>query len=247
MLTIVWSTPRTGSTWYSQYLYQQLNTDRAVFLKQFLNQWHMNSYGKRGNSDLLYAFEPGAMFEDWYLEPLSNKIKSRLKFTERTKSLEQEELHRINLIEKHNFEKYPIVMHHHINPMTERAYRYLKNKASINIFLYRESLIDQLASYVVAISQQKFVLAPNEKPVAITNAEIPLHHLEHIYDRIRDWYRLDKTDCEVVKYEDLDFSVSNHTQKQNVVKPIDQVSETMRLKIYELNEHFTFFRKNKIA
>jgi len=207
----------------------------------------MNSYGKRGKSDLLYAFEPGAVFEDWYIEPLSSKIKSRLKLSERTRNLEEEELYRISLLEKHNFDKYPVVMHHHVNPMTERAYRYLKNKASRNIFLYRESLIDQLASYVVAISQQKFVLAPNEKPKIATNAEIPLDQLTHVYDRIRSWYRLDKTDCEVVKYEDLDFSISNHTQKQNIVKPIDQVSETMRLKIYELNDHFTFFRKNKTA
>jgi hypothetical protein len=248
MLTVLWSTPRTGSTWYSQCIIENLKKQNrnTIHLRQYFNKFHLSSY-IGDSTDLIYEYDKSCSYIKYQLEPLSKKIVYRSVRDERKLNQNEEELYRISLLEKTNLKRYPIFISQHVKPMNTSTYLYLKNKADKNIFIYRENLVDQLASYVVAMSQKKFVLSENERPKPVHDAEIPLSYLEDVYDRIKYWHILDKSGCEVVKYEDIDFSLGNYTKKQNDIKPIDQVSSAMKDKICELNEHFKTFRKNKIS
>lgn len=245
MLTVLWSTPRTGSTWYSEYLYDKLlATNRhTIFLRQFLNDFHMRGYGKNKLPDLLYQYEYGARYDEFYIEPLGKKIQSKLIFDKRWRTVQQEEDYRIGLLEKHNFKKYPILLHQHVSPMTVKAYSYLRTKAERNIFLYRRNFIDQMSSYALAMHTSIFrKRGPNHVIPVLQDVTVDRQLLRNLSDRIKEFYLYDKTGCEVVYYEDINFSEKKNTEKQNKVNPFDQLSYQTKLDILELNEDFENFK-----
>lgn len=245
MLTVLWSTPRTGSTYYTHYLYSLLRQEnsKTYFLRQYLNKFHLNSYTKVNVNDLVYEYDSECSYIQYYIDPLSKKISSNSIHEQRKLDSSTEEAYRIGLLEKTNLEKYPILISQHVQPMSPDSYYYLKNKANRNIFIYRENFIDQLASYVVAVSTQTFHYTKTTRPV--TNAEIEFAWLENLSSRIKHWHTLDKTNCEIVKYEDIKFDDSIGTKKQHDVKPIHQVSTKTYNKIMELNENFQNFLQSR--
>lgn len=243
MLTVLWSTPRTGSTWYAQYLYNKLLIDNktTVFLRQYLNKFQFETYYLPNQHNEIYTYDPRCYYRQYFLEPLGKKITSKQIFSERILDTSHEEAYRIWLLEKANLKKFPLFIHQHVMPMNKDTYFYLKNKATKNVYLYRENFIDQAASYVVATFTNKFRRAKNEDPIIVENAEIEDGRLEYLLERIKYWHSLDKTNCEVIKYEDIDFSKNDYTAKQNIVKPIEQVSKNIYDKILELNNEYQDF------
>lgn len=243
MLTVIWSTPRTGSTWYSHNLYNQVKVDNpyCIFLRQYLNKFNLDTYNKHGIKDFVKPFEQGCFFTDYYIDNFSKKILFKPVSHERVRNLHEEEAYRIGLLEKANIQKFPIIIHQHVSPMSIDAYYYLKNKADKNIYLYRENMVDQLASYVVAVYTQKFRRDIHSKITTVTDAEISKQQLIELCERIKYWHKLDKTDCEVIKFEDIPFNDAGQLQKQHSVKPINQVSNNMRDLIFDLDSKFQEF------
>ena len=243
MLTVLWSTPRTGSTYYSSYLLSHYKKENIniTHLRQYFNKFHLDSYIKENEPDLVYQYDTNCYYTEYYLQPLSNRILHRVVRNKRKLDRIFEESHRISLLEKTNLQKFPVFISQHVQPMSKDTFYYLKNKATRNIFLYRENFVDQLASYVVALSTKKFQKTKNVEIEPVTNAEIDLGWLDDVTSRIKYWHTIDKTGCEVIKYEDIKFDDSIAIKKQHEVKPIEQVSSRTYDKIMTLNEGFQLF------
>lgn len=244
MLTVLWSTPRTGSTWYSYYLYEQLSDSnkKVTFLRQYLNEFHIKSYIKNGDPDLLMTFEPYSYYLEYYLDPLAKRILTKNLFEPRWRTTIQEEDYRIKLLESHNLKKFPTLIHQHVSPMSIKSYSYLRNKADRNIFLYRRNFIDQVSSYALAMHTSIFrKQGPQHNIPVLQNVTVDRQLLSGLTERIKDFYMYDKTGCEVLYYEDIDFTKRKNTEKQNKVRPFDQLSDQTKLDILELNEEFMKF------
>lgn len=247
MLTVLWSTPRTGSTYYSSYLLSQYNKENinVTFLRQYFNKFHLDSYLKNDYPDLVYQYQEGCYYLEYFLQPLGNKILYKFVSGKRKLDCVYEETHRINILEKSNLKKFPVFISQHVQPMSKDTFYYLKNKANRNIFIYRENFIDQLASYVVALATNKFQKVNDSIIEPVTNAEIDLGWLDDLTSRIKYWHTIDKTGCEIVKYEDLEFDNSIMIKKLHTIKPIEQVSSQTYDKIMKLNEDFQLFLQSK--
>lgn len=245
MLTVLWSTPRTGSTWYSHYLYEQLSDSnkRVTFLRQYLNEFHLRSYIKNGDPDLLMSFEPYAFYVEYYLDPLAKKILTKNIYDSRWRNLQQEEDYRIKLLDLQNIKKFPVLIHQHVSPMSIKSYSYLRSKADRNIFLYRRNFIDQVSSYALAMHTSIFrKQGPQQKVPVLKNVTVDRQLLKNLSNRIKEFYTHDKTGCETIYYEDIDFSKRKNTEKLNKVRPFDQLSDQTKLDILELNEDFENFK-----
>lgn len=246
MLTVLWSTPRTGSTYYSKYLLSKYKKEypSIVFLRQYLNKFHFSSYIKPNESDLVYKYDNNCYYINYQLDGLSKKITYKSVYGKRKLDSANEEAYRVQLLENTNLDKFPIFISQHVMPMSKDTYYYLKHKADKNIFIYRENFIDQLASYVVAISTKKFQKI-NDTYTPVTNAEIDPGWLDDLASRIQYWHTLDKTGCEIIKYEDIEFDESIDIKKQHEIKPINQVSTQTYDKIMKLNEKMQVFLQSK--
>ena len=247
MLTVLWSTPRTGSTYYSSYLLSEYNKQypNITFLRQYFNKFHLNSYIKTEESDLVYDYDPKCFYMHYYLQAFSNRIMHKFVYEKRNLDSTSEEAYRIVLLEKTNLKKYPVFISQHIQPMSKDTFYYLKYKANRNIFIYRENFIDQLASYVVAMHTKTYRKTEKTKINPVTDAEIDLGWLDDLASRIKYWHTIDKTGCEVIKYEDIKFDDSISIKKQHDVKPINQVSQKTYDTIMKLNDGFQLFLESK--
>jgi len=240
MLTVLWSTPRSGSNWYGHYLINQLPEKNVTYLKQYFGKYHLYSYQKHYSQELFYEYEKGMFYKEYYLDHFMKQIQTRIVSNKRKLNAAQEEAHRISLLDKHNLSKYPVLISQHVKNINTDTYYYLKNKATKNIYLYRENIVDQLASYVVAMYTNRFV-SNYESNEIITDAEIDVGSLDDLYYRILHWHMLDKKGCEIIKYEDLDFSTESKIKKRYSAKCIDMVSEKMKEKIFEYAENYKAF------
>jgi hypothetical protein len=240
MLTVIWSTPRTGSNWYSNYLINKTQGKNITYLRQYFGKYNLYSYQKHYSQELFYEYQRGMFYQEYYLDHFVKQIKTRIVSNKRTLNAAQEEAHRISILDKHNLEKNPVIISQHVKNIATDTYFYLRYKATKNIYLYRENIVDQLASYVVAMHTQKF-MSTYTSELPIKDAEIDIDKLDDLYYRITYWHMLDKTGCEVIKYEDLDFNTDSIIKRQHSTKCIDMVSEKMKEKILEYSENYKSF------
>lgn len=234
MIINIWSTPRTGSTWLASYISQQY--PKSLKLRQFLNEYYLKNYSIRNEKDWIYEYRPKACYKDYYIDLFSKQIKDRIVHSARLKDVIEEEKHRINLINSHNSLKWPLIIHNHVLPMSEHGYNFLKTKAERNIYLYRKNISNQLASYALGFATKIFTYQKNIKPEY--NIFVDKQILENLADRIIYWHKLDKTNCEIIAYEDLNFndSIGTLPKKQNSVAPINQLCEETVEVILELEK-----------
>ena len=243
MIVNIWSTPRTGSNWYSAYLlneYQKVNKNTFV-IHQYLNHFHLINYN--GAGDWLYEYSKGLCYPAYIFNHLKQSIELTSICKKRERDEHSEEDYRIKLFEKHNYQKNPVILHNHVAPMSSKAYNYLFSKADKNVFLYRENLIDQLSSYALAFTTK--IWKPSLNYTTQSNIDVDRNILENLYERILYWHTLDKTNCDIIKYEDLNFSQTEYKLpiKQNLTSSFDQLSEQTKNVILELNEKFNSFVK----
>jgi hypothetical protein len=226
MIVNLWSTPRSGSNWYASYLvneYQKQNK-RTIKHKHYLNYYHLkNYYG--GGGDWVYEYKSGYSHPHYYYDHLFQGIKKTNIYKERTRNIEEEESYRIELFEKHNHIKNPLILHSHFAPMSKKAYDYLYNKADRNIFLYREDFVAQMSSYALAYGTN--IWKPVQNYVVYQNVDADEGVLKHLFERIALWHQIDKSGGEIVKYEDFDFNYSGDSMptKQNKVSSFQQLSK----------------------
>jgi hypothetical protein len=243
MLINLWSTPRTSSTWYSLYLLQKLKEQnpKTILLTQFFGQHRLTSYYKPNFDNFVYQYENGCWYENYGL--IANRKIQKLPpiHSKRIRNLIEEEKYRKSLIKKHNFSDYPIIMHNHVLPMNKEIYEFLHEKATKNIFIYRENFIDQLSSYAIAYQTNNFV-EYKKKENNISNIHINYDILKNLTDRIIYWHKLDKTNCEIIKYEDIDFSNSNNLPIKQNNNSFDKLSKQTQNDTLKLQ---TYFEQNK--
>jgi len=241
MIINLWSTPRTGSNWYAAYLcneHRKVNHRTQVF-HQYLNYFHFINYSKPNHTDWVYEYEKNCSHPYYRFDHLKKSIAYSLRSGKRTKNPDEEENYRIEILEKHNHDKFPLILHNHILPMSEKSYDYLYRKADKNVFLYRENLVDQLSSY--ALAYQTTVWKPQKNLPILENIKTDEKIIKNLYDRIVYWHKLDKTNCMVVKYEDINFNNYSEIKipKQNLVKPFTQLHKDTQNYILRLNEEFS--------
>jgi hypothetical protein len=224
MIVNIWSTPRTGSNWYSAYV---LNEQKKTYpttakISQYLNYYHLINY--YGDTDWVYEYTSGGAYLHYFYDELKQSIDTKAVFQKRQRDSKDEENYRIQLLEKHNKAKFPLVFHSHVAPMTEHGYKYLFDLADKNIFLYREDIVKQMSSYALAYATKQW--KPTHIVTTYEDIEVSFDVLENLFQRILLWHKLDKTGCEVVKYEDLDFRTmtSHMPKKQNTISAFDQLS-----------------------
>lgn len=237
MIINLWSTPRTGSNWYSQYLYKKysLENSRTILYTQYLNQYHFINYIKPNYNDFVYEYENGCSFKHYTFDHLRQSISYTTKSEKRSFDSENEEKYRLELLTKHNHKKNPTIFYSHIAPMSDLAYSTLFDMADKNIFLYRKNIKRQISSYALAYGTAQY----KHSLKIYDNVIVEYNVIKNLVDRIIKWHELDKTNCEIISYEDLKFDLYTDLPKQqNKIDPFTQLSRDTQNYILQLLEYF---------
>lgn len=239
MIINLWSTPRTGSNWYCSYLAQEQEKqgNKVSIFHQYLNYFYFINYAKPNASDWVYEYSDKCTYPSYHFDILRQSVVYKHKSGKRINTPTQEEEYRINLLDKHNDTKNPLILHNHILPMSDRAYDYLFRKAHKNIFLYRENLVNQLASYALAYTTGFW--KPTKNNIVMQDVKADRVAIKNLFDRILHWHTLNKDGCQIVKYEDINFNVEGKLPtKQNVISAFSQLDIETQIYILDLEREF---------
>lgn len=246
MIINLWSTPRTGSVWYSYKLYlEYLNSNKnTILLTEPFNRWHLNIYRSIENGVIknFHEFTDGLYYDDYALDSDGNVVVNR-KFAQRSRTVEEELSHRQWLVENYNAEACTLILHNHTSPLPEGIYEKLKTSALRNIFIYRGNFVEQLSSYAVAIATKRFAKFRDFDEPVFENLEVPEQSLAELTNRILHWETLDKTNCEIVRYEDIEFALNNPDniptpRKQNITDSFLKLSTQTQRIILDLKDRY---------
>lgn len=246
MLVNLWSTPRTGSNWYSQYLYKKYSAEnkRTLLYTQYLNEYHFINYTKPNYNDFVYEYDKGCSYKSYEFDQLKEAISYVAITKQRQRNSKDEEKYRLDLLKKHNHKKNPSIFYSHVAPMSNLAYKTLYDMADKNIFLYRKDIKRQLSSYALAYGTTQY--KPHKLKV-YEDVYVNYDVIKNLVDRIIYWYNLDKTNCEIVCFENLEFGIDSSLPKQqNKIDPFTQLSLETQKHIESLLEYFNF-RVQKIS
>lgn len=238
MIVNLWSTPRTGSNWYSQYLYKKYSSEnkRTRLYAQYLNQYHFINYIKPNCTDFVYQYDYDCSYKYYTYDYLRQSISYTYKIEKRIGDSNSEEHYRLELLFKHNHIKNPTIFYSHIAPMSDLAYNTLFNMADKNVFLYRKDIKRQLSSYALAYGTAQY----KQSVKIYKDITVDYDVIKNLVDRIIKWHALDKTNCEIVCYEDLEFELhSDLPKQQNKIDPFSQLSNTTQEYILNLVDYFS--------
>jgi hypothetical protein len=155
MITNVWSTPRTGSVWYSYYL-NKIKYPNSIYINELFNKHHMTNYYMKNADGLMFAlnnYENNAYYLEYYLD--DGAINFKKIFEPRIRDSDAEEQHRYELLKNYSSDK-KTIMHNHVDPINTEIKQYLMDIAEQNYYLYRKDKRAQLGSYVIAYSTKQF-------------------------------------------------------------------------------------------
>lgn len=237
MIVNLWSTPRTGSNWYSQYLFKKYSSEnkRTQLYTQYLNQYHFINYIKPNYSDFVYEYENGCYYKYYTFDHLRQSISYTNKSEKRIYDNEHEEKYRLELLNKHNHKKNPSIFYNHIAPMSDLSYNTLFDIADKNIFLYRKDIKRQISSYTLAYGTAQY----KQSVKIYENVTVEYGVMKNLVDRIIKWHKLDKTNCEIICYEDLEFDLyADLPKQQNKIDPFTQLSSNTQEHILNLVDYF---------
>jgi hypothetical protein len=246
MIINLWSTPRTGSVWYSYKLlfdYKKANPNTILMTEPF-NKWHFNIYRKIENGVIknFHEYSDGLYYDDYELSDDGSIVANR-KFEQRVRSISQEEEHRKKLLNTYNADRCTLILHNHTSPLPIGIYDTLKRRGKRNIYIYRADFIQQLSSYAVALATKRFAKFRNIIDPEFSNLEAPTSSLKELTERILFWESLDKSECEVIKYEDIDFSLDNPNNipvphRQNITSSFEKLSVNTQKIILDLKSYY---------
>lgn len=200
MIINLWSTPRTGSVWYSYYL--QRKNIPSTLLSEMFNRYHMTLYYKISHNGRItnhHEYSQGAFYKSYYIE--NNNLKYKKVEEPRSRNTDQEEEYLISLIDQIDT-SYTYIFHNHVFPISKDIMDILMHKG-VNIFIYRKDKLAQIASYAIAYETKEFV---RFKIAEDHNQKIEISNYEPIKDlinRIKIWESLPKTN--IIAYEDIHF------------------------------------------
>ena len=70
MIINVWSTPRTGSVWYSYYL-NKIKYPNSMYINELFNKHHMKNYYMRNADGLMFSldnYEENAYYLEYFID-----------------------------------------------------------------------------------------------------------------------------------------------------------------------------------
>ena len=104
MIVNLWSTPRTGSNWYSQYLYKKYSAEnkRTLLYSQFLNYYHLINYSNPKYNDFVYEYDKDCSYKSYEFDQLKGSISHKPVAEKRLLDSDDEEKYRLKLLAKHN-------------------------------------------------------------------------------------------------------------------------------------------------
>lgn len=227
MIINLWSTPRTGSIWYSHWL--KFNHPGSMLITEMFNKLHMNMYHVQDSKGTILNFHhvvPGGFFKEYHLDD-NNYLTVRRNYGTRSRSPDQEEQYHWELIKQVNPTQV-LIVHNHVEPMAIDIKQYLLNSADKNIWICRRDRVAQLASYAVAISTRKFAEFIGTGPQDLVQ-DCDEFYLTNLLKRIQVWDQSPKNHSDIVEFEQINF--------QNLPGfPVDQnIDPTKRLSRRLLN------------
>lgn len=210
MIINLWSTPRTGSVWYSNFL--KMKYPGSILLTEMFNQYHMDMYYtmKNGRRLTAHVFSPGFCHDEY--SNVNGTITTKKIYSERTRTVVDEELYRIELFKQLD-SAITLILHNHVAPINETIKQQLIDIADKNIYIYRKDKRAQLASYAIAFSTRQFIQFFDKQETGTVD-DINCGHLENLINRIKIWDNIPKESS--IAYEDIEFfNKDNWPKKQN--------------------------------
>jgi hypothetical protein len=242
MIINLWSTPRTGSVWYSKYLSSQYQNSKII--TELFNRYHMNIYHIDVDSGRLnfheYQDNVNMYYEDYVL--LDGVISKTRIYSSRVRNIDDEEIHRLALFEKTD-PSITYILHNHVMPMNINIRQQLLNTGE-NLYIYRQDRRAQLGSYAIAIATKQFVKL-NQEPEDLTMiTSTNMQSLKDMIERIRVWDNMPKQSA--IAYENIDFTKSEISwpQKQNSNYTIKLSSDILSFIDMLVSDYETNISKN---
>lgn len=204
MIINVWSTPRTGSVWYSKNLADIL---KSRVVSEMFNPYLMDLY--RENVDGLiknhHRYVPGTYYEEYTVQDGILTVSSLVdKIRQRAPNEEMQ--YRSRLIQDLS-NKNKLVFHNHVHPIDQDIMEKLISIAEKNIWIYRKDKRAQLASYAWAFTTGVFAdfsgVEKKHRGEKLVDT-LPTQQLKNLVDRIKIWEKIDKPG-NIVAYEDINF------------------------------------------
>lgn len=200
MIINVWSTPRTGSVWYSYWL--QTQYVGSVMFNELFNKNNMNLYYYRSNSGLEnhHSYFDGCFYKDYFIQ--DEILSVRDVFDKRSRPPAAEEIYLTGLLNNCDDSR-TIIMHNHVDPIDKSVRDHLSDIAFQNIYIYRKDKKAQLYSYAIALSTRQFVAFNSSQLSDSIVPDIDPISLIRLIDRIKVWDSLEKDNT--LAYEDINF------------------------------------------
>ena len=236
MIINLWSTPRTGSVWYSYHLKDQY--PESVLSTEMFNPRHMNLYFLQNETNGSYEnfHKPvvNGFYVDYYFDT-NNFICKRKVYGVRERDIPQEEEYLFSLIKNRNANQ-TLIMHNHISPMNTNIRSYLIEQGKQNIWIFRKNKRQQLASYAIALATRQFsnFISLTSDSEQVPDCDIGL--LENLIERIKLWDSFPKTD--VIAFEDIKFYNKSGFPKDQNSDPLTRVSSRIKHIIEELVSYY---------
>jgi hypothetical protein len=217
MIINVWSTPRTGSVWYSYYL-NSIHLD-SIYVNELFNRHHMKNYYMISSDGKMFGltdYEDNAYYLEYFID--NGSINFKKVFEPRTRTVDIEEQHRFDLLKKYS-SKNKTILHNHIDPINPEIRQYLMDMSTKNYYLYRKDKRAQLGSYVIAYSTKQFgQMIKGEFTDRVDDIDPKV--LENLVDRIKTLdtilENLKDFNAEIIAYEDIEFfETDGFPRKQN--------------------------------
>lgn len=234
MIINLWSTPRTGSVWYSYHLQKKLCP--STLLTEPFNKYHMDLYYRIENGIMknYHEYLPGSFYKNYSWA--NGKLMTERKFQQRTRTIEEEEKYLVSLLEKIDGET-NYVIHNHVSPMSENIRTKLMTMGE-NIFIYRKDKVAQLASYAIACETKEFVRFSRKENIQEKITIRDIEPLRNLINRIKVWDSLTKENS--IAYEDIGFyELDGMPIKQNAdyltrlsIESINQIIELLKSEYY---------------
>ena len=153
----------------------------------------------------LNEYKEGSFYLDYCL--VDGAFSTQKISAPRTRSVEEEEQYRFDLLKNYSSTK-KTIMHNHIDPINPEIRQYLMDMAEKNYYLYRKDKRAQLGSYVIAFSTKQFgQLIKGEFTDRVDDIDPKV--LDHLVERIKTLDtiidNIKNPDDVVIAYEDIEF------------------------------------------
>jgi hypothetical protein len=197
----LWSTPRTGSTWYAHYLWAM--NPGSILINEIFNTmtgtWYFK-FDSRGNKLFNLTYEPGCFYYDLVSK---NGNLSIIEVYKERSEVTHEDIHKyLDMIHSRN-KTVKIIVHNHVTPMHDYVRDFLTKEATENIYLYRRDKRLQLASLAIATATKRFnsytALEYAQEPVNDIDTQL----LKNLIRRIKVWDSIPKES--ILAFEDIEF------------------------------------------